>query len=64
MDTSGFAREEKVLVDFLVENGRFKWVESTEAEDAVIKAMTSGRIDRGLFEMYRNERKIDWTIDA
>ena len=64
MDTSGFAREEKVLVDFIVENGRFKWVESAEAEDAVIKAITSGRIDRGLFEMYRNERQINWSIDA
>ena len=64
MDSSGYAQEEKILVDFMIENGHFKWVEVSEAEHVVKNALTAGRIDRGCFEMYKHERQLDWSADV
>ena len=64
MDSSGYAQEEKILVDFMIENNHFKWVEVSEAEHVVRNALMVGRIDRGCFEMYKHERQLTWSVDA
>lgn len=50
---------EKVLVDFLIENQKLSIMETSEAENAVVKAINSGRINISELYSYSNRRKLE-----
>jgi hypothetical protein len=52
---------EKVLVDFLIENHKLSIMEKSEAENAVVKAINSGRINMSELYSYSNRRNLEIT---
>jgi len=58
MDASGIALAEKVFVDLVIENERFRIMEKAELKKAIIQAISARRIDMGSFLAYQKERRI------
>jgi len=52
---------EKILVDFLIENGKIGIMENTEAEAVVNNALNSGRINISEFHSYAKRRTISFS---
>jgi len=54
-----YAPIEKILIDFLMENIKYKIMESSEAEKVVEKALVSGRLNISVMLSYAERRKFN-----
>ncbi|MDA3927150.1 MAG: hypothetical protein PF904_20955 [Kiritimatiellae bacterium] len=62
LGTAGIAAPEKFMVDLLVENEKFRFMEPSEAVNAVKRMIQSGRVNMAAFLSYASRRQVDKTV--
>ena len=59
LSTAGIAASEKIMVDLLVENEKFRFMEPSDSVHAVKRMIQGGRVNMASLHSYAKRRKVD-----